>query len=385
MSVADSSPRPVDILVVDDTQANLQLLTGMLKERGYKVRPALNGELALQAARRSAPDLILLDINMPGLSGYEVAARLKQDEKLRGVPILFLSALTETGDKVRAFEAGGVDYVVKPFQFEEVAARVETHLKLRRLQVELADRNRELQQRNQELHDLQQLRDNLVHMIVHDLRSPLSVMTGYLDLYEMTEKASISGEGAKHLQQVHASIRRLLEMVNSLLDVNKMEAGELRLCPGACDLEAMGREVLGGFESLRRARRFEIETPGQPVVLAADRDLLVRVMQNLVGNALKHAPDGTAIRFSVETRDGVARVSVSDSGMGIAPEHHARIFRKFGQVETGGPRAGTGLGLTFCKLAVEAHGGRIGVESDLGKGSTFWFEIPTRGPVTPPS
>ncbi len=124
----DASPAPVaEILVVDDTHANLQLLSGMLKERGYKVRPALNGELALQTARRSPPDLILLDITMPGLSGYEVAVQLKEDQALCDVPIIFLSALTETLDKVRAFGVGGVDYMTKPFQFEEVAARVETH------------------------------------------------------------------------------------------------------------------------------------------------------------------------------------------------------------------------------------------------------------------
>ena len=182
MSECPPPTTPPDILVVDDTQANLQLLTGMLKERGYKVRPVPTGKLALQAARSAPPDLILLDINMPELDGYEVCAQLKRDERTREVPVLFISALNETMDKVLAFGVGGLDYITKPFQFEEVDARVAAHLKLRRLQVELAARNHDLQQTNAELRRLQDLRDNLTQMIVHDLRSPLAGVFGTFEL-----------------------------------------------------------------------------------------------------------------------------------------------------------------------------------------------------------
>ncbi|MEI9893792.1 MAG: response regulator [Chthoniobacter sp.] len=166
------APPAPDILVVDDTEANLQLLSGMLRERGYKVRPVPNGRLALQAAKSAPPDLILLDINMPDLDGYEVCAQLKRDERTASVPVLFISALNETMDKVLAFGVGGLDYITKPFQFEEVDARVAAHLKLRRLQVDLEERNSELRRTNAELRRLQELRDNLTHMIVHDLRLP---------------------------------------------------------------------------------------------------------------------------------------------------------------------------------------------------------------------
>src|SRR5437868_126369 len=134
-----------NILVVDDTSANLQVLTGMLKERGYKARPVPSGKLALSAARRDPPDLILLDINMPEMNGYEVCEQLKADDKLKGIPIIFISALTESLDKVKAFSVGGVDYITKPFQMEELHARVETHLKLRRLQIELEEYTRDLE------------------------------------------------------------------------------------------------------------------------------------------------------------------------------------------------------------------------------------------------
>src|SRR5580658_6158837 len=140
--------QPASILVVDDTPANLQVLAGMLKDRGYKVRPVPSGKLALQAARRDPPDLILLDINMPEMNGYEVCEHFKADDKLKGIPIIFISALSEPLDKVKAFAIGGVDYLTKPFQMEELHARVETHLKLRRLQIELEESNARLAKAN---------------------------------------------------------------------------------------------------------------------------------------------------------------------------------------------------------------------------------------------
>lgn len=143
--------QPADILVVDDTPANLQVLTGMLKDRGYKVRPVPSGKLALLAAERNPPDLILLDINMPEMNGYEVCEKLKADAKLKGIPVIFISALTEQLDKVKAFAIGGVDYLTKPFQMEELHARVETHLKLRRLQLELEEANARLAKINERM------------------------------------------------------------------------------------------------------------------------------------------------------------------------------------------------------------------------------------------
>src|SRR5471030_3229705 len=143
--------QPASILIVDDAPANLQVLAGMLKDRGYKVRPVHSGKLALLAARRDPPDLILLDINMPEMNGYEVCQHLKADPDLRGIPVIFISALNENLDKVKAFSMGGVDYLTKPFQMEELHARVETHLKLRRLQIELEETNERLAKANGEL------------------------------------------------------------------------------------------------------------------------------------------------------------------------------------------------------------------------------------------
>ena len=362
-----------DILVVDDAPANLQVISGLLKGHGYRVRLSPSGKLALHAARQEPPDLILLDVNMPELSGYEVAEELKKDPALRDIPIIFLSALQDTVDKVRAFAAGAVDYVTKPFQFEEVEARVRTHLALRRLQAELEQRRQSLEQANHELHKLQELRDNLTHMIVHDLRSPLSAIIANLDL--IAREKSLSRTGADSLVDARSSSSTLVRMVSSMLDVSRMEAGQLELVRSDCELGLLCQDAVR-----------QVRVPGtdvacvvdaaEPLVVSADKELLVRVVENLLGNAFKFAPEGDTVRVGITRVAAGARVTVADHGPGVAPELHARIFEKFGQAQPGGARSGSGLGLTFCKLAIEAHGGRIGVDSEVGKGATFWFELP---------
>jgi signal transduction histidine kinase len=365
-----------NVIVVDDTPANLQLLTGMLKERGYKVRPVPSGKLALQAAKNDPPDLILLDIMMPEMDGYEVCERLKADEKLREIPVIFISALNETMDKVRAFGVGGVDYVTKPFQFEEVNARVSTHLKLQR-------QRRELKENYDQLRRLEKLRDNLVHMIVHDLRSPLTGISGFLDLALELEKETLTENGLDYLQTAKRSTTAVIDMVSAVLDVSKMEAGEMKLHLVECDLVRIAADLMSGMQSLKEAREMILNAPPVPVTVVADKDLILRVIQNLLGNALKFTPSDGWIRLGIEPDENRVCVRVWDNGLGIPAEYRERIFEKFGQVEARANRQkhSTGLGLTFCKLAVEAHGGSVGVESEIGKGSTFWFVLPKDGPA----
>ncbi len=374
MSESPVTGNPPDILVVDDTQANLQLLTGMLKERGYKVRPVPNGNLALQAARSCPPDLILLDINMPDLDGYKVCAQLKRDDRTADVPVIFISALNETIDKVLAFGVGGVDYVTKPFQFEEVDARVSAHLKLRRLRLDLEQRNRELQRSNAELRRLQELRDNLTQMIVHDLRSPLTGVLGTFELLGL-EAEKLSPNSHQMLEMAQGALDQMLGMINSLLDVSKIEAGELRPNRSQCDLVSLAKRATEVLAGMRGQRRVTLDPASESLPMSIDSELISRVLQNLLGNALKFTPLDGEVKIRIAREDCKVRVSVSDNGPGIPPEYHQRIFEKFGQVKTDRSH-GTGLGLTFCRLAVEAHGGSIGVDSEVGQGSTFWFDLP---------
>jgi signal transduction histidine kinase len=352
-----SKPQKVpNILIVDDTPANVLLLVRMLTERGYKARPVLSGKLAIEAARAELPDLILLDITMPDMNGYEVCEHLKADEALKDIPIIFISALHETIDKVKAFKLGGVDYVTKPFQFEEVFSRVQTHLQLRRLE---------------------KLRDELTHMVVHDLRNPLTVIFGFLDLLEQ-EAEKLSNTTQTFIPLARLCAEELLNMIGSILDVSKLGAGEMKLKREPCDIATLVQGAMATSHPFGK-RTLTFDSADISATVTADGGLIRRVLQNLLNNALKFSPAGGDVRIVVVPSTTEIRVAVSDDGPGIEPEYHKRIFERFGQVEDGANALGTGLGLTFCKLAVEAHGGRIGVESEVGKGSTFWLALPRLG------
>ena len=363
----------VSILMVDDNPANLQVLTSMLKQSGWRPRPVTSGQLGLQAARKEPPDLILLDVNMPEMNGYEVCKQLKADARLADIPVIFVSALGETMDKVRGFSVGGVDYITKPFQLDEVKARVTTHLELRR-------QRRELQASYEKLRESERLRDSLVHMIVHDLRSPLTAISAYLELFGQAAKEKLGAETQEDIANAFHATRNMIRMINGILDVSKMEAQMMKLDLRECDLVQVVGQSLDDLESLVGARRLAFERPAAPAGVLADHEIVLRIVQNLLANALRFTPADGEVRVGVVAEAEHMRVFVADTGPGIPPDFRESIFDKFVQVDGSAlPRnRSTGLGLAFCKMAVEAHGGRIGVDSELGKGSNFWFTLPRR-------
>ena len=352
---AKQQPPAQRILIVDDTPANVLLLVRMLMQRGYQTQSVLSGKQALAAAHADRPDLILLDITMPEMNGYEVCEQLKADAALKDIPVIFISALSETIDKVKAFRVGGVDYVTKPFQFEEVYARIQTHLQLRRLE---------------------KLRDDLTHMVVHDLRNPLAVIFIFLDILELKEAQNLSASTRNFITLARQSAEDLHNLISSILDVSKINAGEMKLQRVPCDLAALLRDLVAPLQTLPGKRTVTFEVAEAARTVTADLSLIRRVLQNLLSNALKYTPAGGAVRIVATAVPHAVRIAVTDTGPGIAAEQQERIFEKFGQIEDGKNRLGTGLGLTFCKLAVEGHGGHIGVESKVGAGSTFWLTLP---------
>jgi two-component system sensor histidine kinase/response regulator len=361
---------PPDILIVDDTPANLDVLAEMLEAQGYRARPVPSGSLALQSARVQPPDLILLDINMPEMDGYEVCQHLKADEHLKNIPVIFISALRDTTDKVQAFNAGAVDYITKPFQFEEVKARVQTHLHLYRMQ-------KKLEQQYAAIKKLEELKDNLTHMIVHDMASPIQTIGLAVDLV-VSGEAGAGRANVEVLSRASDAARNLSEMVNSLLDISRMESGQMPLHRTPADLRHLAGEAAETMGLLAGAKNIRLSVQGPSAPLHGDTDLIRRVFINLIGNALKFTPEGGEVMVTVSASDGWAAAEVRDTGIGIPEECHERIFEKFGQIDAG-PRTherSFGLGLTFCRLAVVAHGGRIGVRSRLGAGSTFWLMLP---------
>ncbi len=374
------------ILVVDDTHANLQLLVEMLSDLGYKVQPAKSGRMALKAVETAPPDLILLDVNMPEMNGYEVCEQLKAQEATREIPVIFISAMNEVIDKVRAFEAGGVDYITKPFEIQVVQARITTHLNICLQKAQLMEQKQLLTEQKQKiennyekLKELETLRDNLNHMLVHDMRAPLTSMSVYLYLLDgiIGEIEQFSSKGSKYLKHIKALANYLIELVSSLLDTNRMESGELKLDIVSCDLNSVITNVTDSMESLTDNQQIMLDLPDEGPTVSCDPGIISRVIQNLLYNAIKYTSSDGNIRIGIEQNSGNIRISVSDNGPGIPPEYHEKIFEKFGQVNREGHKQkySTGLGLTFCKLAVEAHGGHIGVISESGKGSTFWFML----------
>jgi len=361
-----------DILVVDDTPENLQLLSEMLKTWGYKARPVTSGTLALQAARSKRPDIILLDIHMPEMDGYQLCGHLKADDELKEIPVLFISALNETADKVKAFECGGADYVTKPFQADEIHARIKAHL-------ELHQQRSRLQESYDKLRELESLRDSLVHMVIHDMNSPITVILGILEMLSNSSGGHLDEAKRGLAEMAHSSTQKLADMVSQLLAVSRLEAGEMHLDKTQCNLAQTIQTAVQPLTVVSGKRTITVNA--QPDIhTLCDKNIVQRIIVNLVGNALKFIPEDGEVKITLSTSNGEARVSVADNGPGIPKEFQQRIFEKFGQVDSKqNKQHGTGLGLAFCRLAVEAHGGKIGVESEVGQGSTFWFTLPLAG------
>lgn len=377
------------LLVVDDNETNRDVLARRLERQGYATAMAENGQQALDMVRARSFDLVLLDIMMPEMDGYEVLRQLKADAGLRHLPVIMISALNELDSVVRCIEMGAEDYLPKPFNPTLLKARVVACLDKKRSHDREMRLFAQLQENYKRLQELEKMRDDLTHMIVHDLRTPLSSLLA--GLQTMPELAPLEADQMECYDIALRGGETLLSMINDLLDISKMESGTFTLELAPVSISALLEAGIEQIASAARDKQLSLArqvAPDLPPV-TGDADKLRRILVNLLGNALKFTPNSGTITVSVrrtsdtpDTSDGGEGESllfaVSDTGEGIPPTAFARIFEKFGQVESrqAGRQMSTGLGLTFCKMAVEAHGGRIWVESTLGQGSTFCFTIP---------
>jgi signal transduction histidine kinase len=385
MSEAVPEAQPADpsaarILVVDDEPRNLLLLQDLLESRGYTVWTAPDGERGLALAQERSPDVILLDVMMPRLSGFDACRRLKADQSTSMIPVLLVTSLAAREDRMAGIGAGANDFITKPIDTGDLLLRVRNAVSTKRLHDEVTSQFRKLQ-------ELEAARDTLTHMIVHDLRSPLTGLQGYLDLLRIGVAAGSNDEVLECARDAHAVAGHLKEMISQVLDVSRLESGDMPLSPRDTDLVELLSGAVASLGPAPDGIDIIYETVGQPVVVACDRDVVTRVVANLVGNAFKFAPRRGQVRIGLEGSNGVVRVTVSDNGPGVEPEHRKVIFEKFGQAPLGraGKARSTGLGLTFCKLAVEAHGGTIGVDSNNGGGARFWIELPWKTEPARPS
>ncbi len=375
-----------NILIVDDTLENLQLLSNTLSDQGYKIRGAAKGQMAIRTARSFPPDLILLDIKMPEMDGYEVCEHLKADEQTRDIPVIFISALDEVIDKVRAFQVGGVDYITKPFHVEEVLARIEHQLMIQRLSTQLQEQNKQLQQEIQERQKAEQAaaaanraKSEFLANMSHELRTPLNAILGFTQL--MNRNPQLTVEQREFLEIINGSGEHLLELIDDILDLSKIEAGLIELNQKSFDLYRILDNIEDLFQIQTEQKNLDfivIVSPNVPQYIRTDEQKLRSCLLNLLSNAIKFTNYGGVTLTVDKTKksESSLQFSVSDTGLGIAPEEIETLFDAFVQTSAGRATAGgTGLGLAITKNFVELMGGEIRVSSVLGEGTTFQFTI----------
>ena len=366
------------VLVVDNDADNRDVLARRLGRLGHHAVLASTGEEALGLLDQQVFDVVLLDVMMPGLSGYDVLRQIKSNPLIAYIPVIMISALDDMASVVRCIDLGAADYLAKPFEPTLLKARVNASLRAKRAHDREMHLAADLQDHYDKLKAAEQMRDDLTGMIVHDLRTPLtSILSGLQTLellgdldVDQREMLMISTDGAQ----------TLLGMINDLLDISKLEDGSLKLERTQISASELIDRAKRQVALLAREKSLDLEesvATDTPLFLG-DEDKLRRTLVNLVGNALKFTPAGGKITIGATTTDTEIVFFVRDTGEGIPAEAFGKIFEKFGQVESrkAGRKMSTGLGLTFCKMAVEAHGGRIWVESELGVGSTFLFAVP---------
>ena len=363
------------ILVVDDIGANLKLLGDILNGGGYHIRPVTDGEMALKVAEKETPGLILLDIMMPGMNGYKVCRQLKENPGLKEVPVIFISALSDSYDIVKALNLGGVDYITKPFQAEEVIARVNTHYKLYQQSLELKKQRKELQ-------ELNATKDKFFSIIAHDLRGPFN---GFLGLTQLMaeELENLTSEEIKDFTlSMRNSAADMFRLLENLLEWARMQQGLITFNREIAQLAPIVDESIAIILEPAKIKGIEINLDiPDDITVFADRNILQTVIRNIVSNAVKFTPKGGRIRVSAKAANhSNIEISIKDTGIGMSNKMIDDLFRLDVQTNRKGTdgEPSTGLGLLLCKDFIEKHGGKIWVESEEGKGSTFRFTLPVQ-------
>ncbi|MFQ3670713.1 MAG: hybrid sensor histidine kinase/response regulator [Verrucomicrobiia bacterium] len=350
------------VLIVDDVPENLQVLAGHLVGGGHEVISATSGPRAFEILARRSVDLILLDIMMPGMDGFEVIRGLKANPKTEEIPVMFITARSDSEDVVAGLQLGAVDYITKPFRLLELLARVRTHLELKQMRDGLKRANDE--------------KNRFIGMVSHDMRG----FCGNVIAVSQLVRSAPGPEQVPWLEGLGIEAEHMLTLAENLLNADALEAGQIRLESEPVEVgEACGfaRQAL---EISARAKQIEVkmEMPSGRVVVRADRIGLRQILTNYLSNAVKYSREGGTIRMLVRREEGKVVIEVVDEGPGLSPEAQGNLFQPYrrGEVKARGQEHSAGLGLSLVRSLAEAMGGRVGCRSEVGKGSTFFVELP---------
>ncbi len=372
--------KPV-ILIVDDIEMNRELLNEIITILGYETLEAKDGHGALDLMDKWVPDLVLLDIVMPDIDGYEVLDSMKRSERLRHVPVIMITGIDAVDSAVHCLERGADDYMTKPVNQTLLKARIAGCLEKKRWHDVEQKLHNEIAASYDALLSAEKARDSLAHMIVHDLNSPLSAIYGYAQIISLEAQKLNNNNISEYSTKINTSVKTMITLTQSILDISKMENGKMPVSLNPLNICEILKGVGDEFRPLtdKKQIKFSYSSVQDEIIVNADDGLMKRIFQNLLSNAFKHTKHGTEVSCSTKIDGPDTIITISDNGDGIALKHVNRVFDKFFQVESNkaGKSYGVGLGLAFCKMAIEAQGGTIWVESEVGKGSNFCIKLST--------
>ena len=360
------------ILIVDDVMSNVLLLKILLTNEKFQVCTANCGNACIEQARKEHPDLILLDVMMPDINGFDTAVIMKKDDELKDIPIIFLTALNTPQDLVKGFQVGASDFLTKPFNKEELIMRVMQ-------QISLVAAKRIIQKQNKELKATLNNRDKMYSVIAHDLRSPMASIRMVLNLVVQSTSADTVGpELYTLLDQANRESEEVHDLLDNLLKWTKSQTGRLNVVLQDLDLNDIIPGVVEIFEMIAQTKHItlDLQKTEDPLKVHADNDMLKTVMRNFMSNAIKFSPENSTIQILMANEGEFARVSVKDEGVGIAADRLDTIFHKGETTYGTGGEEGSGLGLQLCQDFARKNGGDCYVESVEGQGSTFSFTVP---------
>ena len=367
------NPAEFKLLVVDDVQTNVLLLKALLGKEGYGILVANNGQEALEVIRNENPDLILLDVMMPGMDGFEVAERLKSEEFRCEIPIIFLTALDDTQSIVNGFKLGVGDFISKPFRKEELMVRIKH-------QLSLVAARRIIEEKNEELRKTIAGRDKMYSVIAHDLRSPMASMKMLLNTIMMSvEKDKIDPDIFDMLEMSNKTSEEVFSLLDNLLKWTKSQLGKLTVIPQKLDISGLADGVVEVMNSVAEVKHIKlIRTDHESFFVYVDIEMIKSILRNLISNAVKFSNPDSEIKVGIMAEDGKVIVSVTDSGKGIKKEDQHKLLKDSTHFTTYGTNSeeGSGLGLLLCRDFARKNGGELWFESEENLGSVFSFSLP---------